>query len=175
MRDMVHDNNEEREEEAFKQDILEILGRERVTWCYQCGRCTSTCPSARFSSEYNPRRIMLKAIIGMRDETIKNPVLWQCAGCNSCEEICDHGVHILGALSRMKNIAAKEGNMPKAYRQGAELLAKCGFLANLSASERLRKQVGLEPLKEPSDRTVEEIRKILKKTALLDLVEGGGK
>ena len=74
---------------GFREQLGLVLEGDGVNYCYQCGACVGDCPSARFSEDFNPRRIMLAVLYGMQDEVIgpRSPV-WQCSNCFTCFDRC---------------------------------------------------------------------------------------
>ena len=57
--------------------------------CQDCGACVSQCLAAKHGVAFDPREIMLKVRYGLADKLLtEHSVLWQCFGCNSCEEPC---------------------------------------------------------------------------------------
>lgn len=155
----------------FREEIKNILGGERVSYCFQCGICTGFCPSARFSKTYNPRKIILRSLLGMKEFVTKDKWLWLCTNCYSCEEFCPQNVHIGSALIAVKNIAAEEGNIPPRFIENAKILEKSGRIASLMGVDRLRNKVGLKPIEELDS---SDLLKIMKKSGFDKLIRKGG-
>lgn len=156
-------------EENFSKEIKEILGGEKVNYCYQCGTCTASCPSARFTKIYNPRQFILKALLNMKEKVLNDENLWKCTTCHTCGEECPQEVHVDSALTVMRTIAVKEGYCPESFLQLAKFVAETGRTVQIGEGVNfLREKVGLSPLEiiDSSD-----YLKIMKKTGLYEIVE----
>jgi heterodisulfide reductase subunit C len=100
-----------------RRRLLAILGGAGVSYCYQCGACVGDCPSARFYPGFNPREIMLTALLGQVDRLITpDSVIWQCSNCYNCYERCPQDVRPVEVIIALKNLARLEGNPPPAVR-----------------------------------------------------------
>ena len=154
--------------EKFSEQIRNILGGERVLYCYQCGTCTAGCPSAWITQTYNPRQFILKALLGLRDAVVKDEKLWLCTTCHTCSERCPQDVHVDEALVVMRNIAVKEGKVPHAIKELARFVAETGrVVATTDGVNFLREKVALEPVKEIDS---SDLPKILRKTGLGEVI-----
>ncbi len=59
----------------FRNVLLKMHGALSLSYCYQCGTCSGGCPVAKETNgKYNPRRIIEKSLLGMKDKLIKDPV-----------------------------------------------------------------------------------------------------
>ena len=74
----------EKLDSSFLRKIMKNPGGEKILVCFQCGVCCASCPLRLVNPEYNPRRIVKKAILGMKDEVLSNEFVWFCADCNAC-------------------------------------------------------------------------------------------
>ena len=62
-------------------------GGENLRKCYQCATCSSTCSLS--TEEYGfPRKQMLWAQWGLKDELLKDPGPWLCFYCGDCSDKC---------------------------------------------------------------------------------------
>ena len=52
----------------FREKLNKVQGGKHHNYCYQCSACVAVCPAARFTEEFNPRVILLKALLGMEEE-----------------------------------------------------------------------------------------------------------
>jgi heterodisulfide reductase subunit C len=146
----------------FMEEITSRYGGETITRCYQCGTCASTCPVARTTERYNPRQVIRLALLGYRDEVLRDGAIWLCASCYNCQERCPQKVEITDIIYVLRNIAIREGNIPSIYIEFAKGLMSEGRLAPISKFvERKRLEYGLPPLKPTG---IEALRKILATT-----------
>jgi len=144
----------------FRQKLNRVPGGEHHNYCYQCGACVPVCPSARYAQGFNPRVIVLAALIGMEDHLIRpDSPIWLCTNCYSCYERCPQDVRPIEVIIALKNMAVKEGKAPEEIAKYSEPIAKTGLSALMAPSVNARrKQLGLD---EFWSIPVEEIGKIL--------------
>jgi heterodisulfide reductase subunit C len=120
------------EEEALDPDFaLEVArepGGEGIRKCYACGTCSAGCPVRRFNPAFNPRRIIRMLLLGMREQVQKEPFVWLCATCFTCQERCPQGVRISDIMRALKNLAVRVGNMPEGIPLQVKLLQEKGTL-----------------------------------------------
>jgi heterodisulfide reductase subunit C2 len=94
---------------SFADEIMKEPGGEHLFTCSQCGTCTGICPISRLYAEFNPRRLLMMAAMGMREEVLSSSELWQCSACDVCYSRCPHQVHISEVMVAIRNIALREG------------------------------------------------------------------
>ena len=134
----------------FRERLGLVLEGDGVNYCYQCGACVGDCPSARFSEEFNPRRIMLATLYGMKDEIVSStsPV-WQCSNCFTCFDRCPQDVKPIEVIIALKNLMGEEGIIPKGVDRMIDGLLQTGRSALVtSATHRRRQELDLPPLPE---------------------------
>lgn len=131
---------------AFKHRVLKAPHGETFKFCYQCGRCTATCPIARFSSDFRPNKLIQMAKLGIDAVLAKDP-LWLCAACYTCTERCPQGIEVKDVIRILKNLALDAGYYPDFYRGLAFTLNRTGLAYTISGSRlRQREKYGLPPL-----------------------------
>jgi heterodisulfide reductase subunit C len=131
----------------FRREILAQPGGERFMHCFSCGTCVAGCPVAGRTEKYNPRRIIRMALLGMRQEVLSSEFVWLCSTCYTCYERCPQDVHIPDLMNAIRNIAVREGHVPPAFRQQAELLRDHGRLYEITDFENERRaEAGLPPI-----------------------------
>jgi len=131
-----------------RRRLLAMLGAGGVSYCYQCGACVGDCPSARFHAGFNPREIMLTALVGAIDRLIGlDSVIWQCSNCYNCYERCPQDVRPVEVIIALKNLARLEGVPPPEVRSVYEAILKTGRSAPvIGGLDRKRAGLGLPPL-----------------------------
>lgn len=67
-------------------------------------------------------------LLGMRDQVLKEPFVWVCATCYTCQERCPQGVRIASIMTALRNIAVRLGNMPEIVPMQMKLLTEKGTL-----------------------------------------------
>jgi len=106
----------------FKYEIASQPGAEKFKRCYSCGTCTAACPAAGVDEEFNPRRIIRMALLGMRKEVLSSPVLWLCVQCTACGFRCPQNVKFVDIMNVIRSMAIKEGYFPEDTLQEIESL-----------------------------------------------------
>ena len=129
-------------------DVLKTLqdaGLDVLT-CMQCGSCSGSCPSGRYTS-LTTRRIVRKA--RKNKDMLNDDDLWMCATCYTCQERCPRGIKIVDAILTIRTIAVHEGIMIPVHRKVAELVIKHGHAVPINdATKESRANLGLEALPE---------------------------
>jgi len=113
----------------FKNEIASMPGAEHLQRCFTCGTCTAACPVAEVHEEYDPRRIIRMCMLGMKEEVLSSDILWMCSRCYTCYALCPQGVKFSDVLDVLRDMAIKEGYVPKERYQKARELDK--FLQGL--------------------------------------------
>lgn len=152
---------------ARRRRLLQSLGANHLRYCYQCGACVGDCPSARFHPGFNPREIMLLALLGALDRLLApDAILWRCSNCYTCYERCPQDVRPVEVILALKSLAREDGTAPAPVTEVAELIRRTGrsapVLGSLAAK---RAQLGLPPLPEVD---TEEIATLLAPEAPAD-------
>lgn len=112
---------------------------ENAYLCYQCHRCSSSCPTAPAMS-IAPARMMRYAQVGLGDRLAADPSIWRCLGCDSCTEHCPHGVSVrkLVELARQETMQERFLAGKTEAFAGDEALSK-GIRALGMLGDRVRK------------------------------------
>jgi Fe-S oxidoreductase len=99
---------------------LAEAARETKAWaCYDCGKCTATCPIARVGGSYSPRRHVLATNLGERQDLFNNSTLFQCLTCSQCDHRCPAEVGYTGLVLKLREVAHREGVEPECPHGGA--------------------------------------------------------
>lgn len=82
----------------------------RAWACYDCGKCTASCPLARAGAHYSPRRQVLAA---RSADAVKaaseSGGLFDCLTCGLCDERCPAQVHYTQIVRDLREQAHREG------------------------------------------------------------------
>ncbi len=144
-------------------------GGEYISRCYQCGTCTATCVVNPFKDDFNPRRIIRMAALGV-EKVLDSIEPWYCAVCYLCTERCPRDVKPAAVLMAIKNVAAKEGKVPAAFKNINENIAKIGRLFEIDDfTNFMREDMGLPPI-EPIDQ--KEVEKLIAGTRFERIMKG---
>ena len=111
-------------------------------------------------------------LFGLKDEVLKSDFIWLCSGCYSCYELCPRDVKITHLMTAIRNIAVREGYIPKPLEAGVDLLEEHGRLLEVSEFENtLRIKKGIPEL----NLTIPEVKKVLKKTRIREAIKSSEK
>ncbi|MCX6641702.1 MAG: quinone-interacting membrane-bound oxidoreductase complex subunit QmoC [bacterium] len=102
-------------------------GGETLKKCYQCATCSVVCNLSSKDHPF-PRKQMMLAQWGMKDQLLADPSLWLCHQCNDCTTRCPRDARPGDALAALRAISFKEYAFPK-FMGGA--LSNPGSLALL--------------------------------------------
>jgi heterodisulfide reductase subunit C len=133
----------------FRDKLNKVQGGKHHNYCYQCSACVAVCPAARFTEEFNPRVILLKALLGMEEElTGSDSPIWLCTNCYSCYERCPQDVRPIEVIIALKNMAVEREKAPPSLAKLSENIAQTGVSVSVtSAVNRRRQELGLPELK----------------------------
>ena len=89
---------------------IEEISDQKMSDCYQCGRCTAGCPFAEFM-DVPPNQVIRFIQLGLKDDVLHAQGPWFCAACLVCQTRCPRGVDIprLMEAVRVLHLRAKEG------------------------------------------------------------------
>ena len=150
-------------DEQIPEKLNELI-REKVLHCYQCGACVGSCPTARATSEYNPRKMMEKLILGEWLNVLSGKLIWLCTLCHTCYEVCPQGVGISHIVVELRNIASERGFAPESFLESARQMVKTGWTSPVTPSIlRTRKELGLPELPQAD---TSEVKKLLDLTGM---------
>jgi len=146
---------------SFREKLNSIAEGFRHNYCYQCGACVADCPASVYSARFNPRLIMLKALLGFEQELIRvDSEIWNCTNCYTCAERCPQEARPIDVIIALKNICAVEGRIPDLVRNISDTVLADGITTRItSVTERRRQELGLTPLKKYP---VDELTRMLK-------------
>lgn len=120
---------------AGKEIVEEIERRsgQKISACYQCATCTSTC-AATFAFDYPPHRIMRLLQLGMVDEVLNSRTGQLCYDCMTCSSRCPIEIDVADIIETAKNMADERGLKESEHTMS---LFRRLFLKNVSRHGRL--------------------------------------
>lgn len=147
---------------------VELFDKELLYECYQCARCTGSCPAAIVVDGFNPRNLLLTVSrLGM-EAAVSDERLWCCTTCHVCEDRCPQMIAVADLIMKLMNEAAQRGYIPEKVRSGTEMILRTGRLMHFSKRIiEVRKKLGLH---NPPDLPVEELEGILEETGLSEMM-----
>ncbi len=132
----------------FRERLNKISGGSHHNYCYQCGSCVAICPAARFNEKFNPRDILLKTLLGKKEELIgEDSIIWKCTNCYSCYERCPQDVRPIEVIIALKNICTEDKVLPETVDKFSETISQTGrsVVVNPTVNRR-RSALGLPEL-----------------------------
>ncbi len=157
---------------SFKSEIM-ANGSESLAVCYQCATCSGACPSGR-RTPYLVRKLVRKALMGLKEDVISDDAIWMCTTCYACQERCPRDVKIVEIVKAVRNVAAHEGYMAVAHKKTGSFVAKTGHAVPINDKiENLRKEIGLDevpPTTHKYPEALEEVQTLIKLTGFDDLI-----
>jgi heterodisulfide reductase subunit D len=115
---------------------MQQVAKNTNAWaCYDCGKCTSTCPIARAGADYSPRRHVLAANLGGEGEVDADPSLYACLTCSLCDSRCPAEVAYTTLVQKLREQAFTAAVQPECPHGGAlqsvmRMMAKGGTTQN---------------------------------------------
>jgi heterodisulfide reductase subunit C len=81
---------------------VETISGQNLSLCYQCGKCSATCPLAA-QMDIMPHQIVRYLQLGL-EEVIDAKSYWLCATCFSCETQCPRGMDVSKICEALRTI-----------------------------------------------------------------------
>ncbi len=115
--------------ETQEYSIPELIKETNVSYCLECGKCSSSCPVARIDEEYSPRRIVERLYIGSQNGFLSGKKLWMCLTCLRCRERCPSDVRY-SELIRVCRSRLRRETIEEACAHGGTPLALSRMMCN---------------------------------------------
>ncbi len=100
-------------------EFAEAARKAKAWACYDCGKCTATCPISRAGGDYSPRRHVLATNLGQRKDILNNGTLFSCLTCSLCDRRCPAEVGFTGLVQKLREFSNREGIEPECPHGGA--------------------------------------------------------
>jgi Fe-S oxidoreductase len=99
--------------------IQDLANRTRAWACYDCGKCTATCPISRAGADYSPRKHVLETNLVHEDEIRADESLAVCLTCSQCDEKCPVQVDYTGLVQGLREVVFDPAGEPECPHGGA--------------------------------------------------------
>jgi len=81
---------------------VETISGQNLSLCYQCGKCSATCPLAP-QMDLMPHLVVRYLQLGL-EEVFDAKSYWLCATCFSCETQCPRGLDVSKICEALRTI-----------------------------------------------------------------------
>jgi Fe-S oxidoreductase len=99
---------------------MQQLAKETRAWaCYDCGKCTATCPISRAGSPLSPRRHVLSTVLGHKQEIVDDSGLYSCLSCSLCDFRCPAQVKYTELILNLRAMVFSDKIEPDCPHGGA--------------------------------------------------------
>jgi len=104
---------------ACRERFAAIAARTRAWACYDCGKCTATCPVTRIGGPLSPRRYVLSTQLLHVDTALGSADLASCLTCRACQRRCPVRVDYTDLVRELRTVSREEGAEPECPHGGA--------------------------------------------------------
>ena len=80
--------------------------------CYQCERCTNSCPVSYFM-DIKPHQLIRYIQLGWREALMGSATIWVCLSCEMCTTYCPNEVGVAETINHLRNLAVQSSIIPK--------------------------------------------------------------
>lgn len=146
---------------SFIQELNSVPGGELIEKCVACGVCSARCAIAS-GTEYNPRQLMQKILVGAREKVLQSEQPWLCKTCHFCENSCQFGVKLSDVFKIVRRLAISEGIIPSAFQQAAQKILTDGWIMKDAYSDFAvdeRKELGLSSRLSQNKRYTSDVKR----------------
>jgi heterodisulfide reductase subunit D len=99
--------------------ITNLRKTSRAWACYDCGKCTATCPVSRAGGDYSPRRHVLATNLGSLADGARDGTLASCLTCALCDRRCPVQVDYTNLVRALRERDYREDAQPECPHGGA--------------------------------------------------------
>lgn len=126
--------------------MYKFFDREKLKYCYQCGRCSSGCDINRIDASFQPHRLLHLIGVGAIDKVLKSIDIWKCTTCFTCSERCPQGIKVTEILWTARAMAVKSNYIPELLVSQKDTLLRTGRL--IPMDNKKREKSGLAAIQE---------------------------
>lgn len=129
-------------EQLWSQAIAMETGIQ-VSSCYQCLRCTNSCPVSTFM-DIKPHQVVRLVQFGQREPLLACSAIWICLSCEMCTTYCPNEIDVAGLMNHLKNSVISSRKKPAEYEIALfheiflEVLQRYGRINDLQLMQRYK-------------------------------------
>jgi quinone-modifying oxidoreductase subunit QmoC len=91
---------------------IKVAGGDTLKNCYQCATCSTVCNLSNGHQPF-PRKEMIWAGWGLRDQLMRDPDVWLCYQCNDCSSYCPRGARPGDVLASVRSYLYRYFSFPR--------------------------------------------------------------
>jgi len=80
---------------------VEDISGQNVLACYQCGKCSASCPMVSLM-DLLPNQIIRLIQLGQVEDVLNSKTIWLCASCFTCTSRCPKGVDLAKVMEALR-------------------------------------------------------------------------
>lgn len=93
---------------------IEETSEQKISNCFQCGKCTNGCPIT-FAMDVMPHKLIHLLQFGQVDNVLHSDTIWVCASCETCTTRCPNGIDIAHVMDTLRQLAKRQGIKASQY------------------------------------------------------------
>ena len=83
-----------------------------ISACYQCERCTNSCPVSLYM-DVKPHQVIRYVQLGWREELMESTTIWVCLSCEMCTTYCPNEVGVAETINHLRKLAFRSSVAPR--------------------------------------------------------------
>jgi heterodisulfide reductase subunit C len=93
-------------DEHFVEKI-EAMSGQKITSCYQCGKCSAGCPVCK-DMDIAPNQVIRLLQLGIKKEVAESQTIWLCASCQTCSIRCPQMIDLAKVMDALRIYLQRE-------------------------------------------------------------------
>jgi len=89
---------------------IETASGALLALCFQCQKCTSSCPIAA-TTDIKPHELIRLVQLGERREVLSSRMIWECTSCQTCRTRCPHDVDLPAMIDALRRLSRDAGKV----------------------------------------------------------------
>ncbi len=94
--------------------MIEDLSGQKISSCFQCGKCTNGCPIT-FAMDIVPHKLVHLLQLGQLEEVLHSDTIWVCASCVTCTTRCPNSIDIAHVVDTLRQLSSRQGIKASQY------------------------------------------------------------